>query len=297
MENKLTIMQTYMSANWHTRLNMFLEYPGFRNNFIRLEMNNSPKLVSSQPSALRNCHPVLKWGSVSIGIFSLILFLIFMIIGPRFSMPLNFSPGVGIGFDIILCMLFFLQHSLMTRPWLKSFMYNLIPKPLYPLLFSFVSGVTLLFVIFFWQGQTLVLFELPGWVKILLGAISVLSAYGMFWGISILREFDPFGLRKKKPKTKNVSFQQKGPYKWVRHPLYLFSIIFIWSSTHFTLDRIVFNVLWSIWIIVGTWLEDRDLFNAYPHEYGIYQTQVPMIIPTRLFHDIMLGKGWAALLK
>lgn len=290
MENTLTILKTYISANWQTRLDLFLEYPDLRNRFVRFEMNNSSKLTSSQPLAPINHHPVLKWGSIAIGIFSLILFLVFLVMGPRFSIPLNLSPGSETVLNIFLCMLFFFQHSLMTRPWFKSFMYDLIPQSLYPLLFSFVSGVTLLMVIFFWQGQTAVFLNLPGWITIIFGLISVLSAYGMFWGISTLSKFDPFGLRRKKPQTKKVSFQQKGPYKWVRHPLYLFSLILIWSTTCFTLDRIIFNILWSIWIIVGTGLEDRDITNAYPYEYGIYKTQVPMIIPTKVFQTIVLKK-------
>ena len=143
----------------------------------------------------------------------------------------------------------------------------------------------------------MVLFDLPGWIKILLSGICFLSVYGMFWGISTLREFDPFGLRNRKPKTKDISFQQKGPYKWVRHPLYLFSIIFIWSTTTFTIDRIIFNVLWTIWILLGTWLEDRDLFNTFPDKYGAYQKQVPMIVPTQLLQDTIIGKSWTAFFK
>ncbi|WP_022667412.1 hypothetical protein [Desulfospira joergensenii] len=144
MKKKLTTLETYISADWQSRLTLFLKYPGLRDNFIRFEMNNSPQLRTSQPSARINPHPVLKIGSAAIAISSLIMFVIFMVIGPRFSIPLNLSPGFEILFDIFLCMLFFLQHSLMTRPWFKSILYTVIPKFFYPLLFSFMSGVTLL---------------------------------------------------------------------------------------------------------------------------------------------------------
>ncbi len=134
-------------------------------------------------------------------------------------------------------------------------------------------------------------FDSPGWLEIIFGVISVLCAYGLYRSVTTLGGFDPFGLRTPKPQPQKVFFQQKGPYRWVRHPLYLFSFIFIWSTTSFTPDRIVFNLLWSIWIIVGTWLEDRDILNAYPNEYGSYQTQVPMIIPTQLLLNILLEKN------
>ncbi|MCK7479628.1 MAG: hypothetical protein M0C28_21625 [Candidatus Moduliflexus flocculans] len=50
-----------------------------------------------------------------------------------------------------------------------------------------------------------------------------------------------------------------GPYRLVRHPLYLLSIVMIWSCPDLTTDRLLFNLLWTGWIVVGAYLEERDL--------------------------------------
>ena len=73
----------------------------------------------------------------------------------------------------------------------------------------------------------------------------------------------------------------RGPYRWVRHPLYSATLLMIWSYPVLTADRLLFNVLFTIWILVGTMLEERDLVADYGEDYQNYQRRVPMLIPYR----------------
>ena len=49
-----------------------------------------------------------------------------------------------------------------------------------------------------------------------------------------------------------------------------------------TPDRLLFNVLWSAWVFVGTMLEERDLVRTFGEPYREYQRRVPMLLPLRL---------------
>jgi protein-S-isoprenylcysteine O-methyltransferase Ste14 len=71
----------------------------------------------------------------------------------------------------------------------------------------------------------------------------------------------------------------RGAYRWVRHPLYFFSLVMIWSFPDLTADRILFNVSWTAWIVVGTYLEERDLAREFGDAYRDYQRRVPMWVP------------------
>ena len=53
----------------------------------------------------------------------------------------------------------------------------------------------------------------------------------------------------------------------------------IWSSPDLTLDRLLFNVLFTTWIVIGTLLEERDLVAEFNEAYRDYQRNVPMLIP------------------
>jgi protein-S-isoprenylcysteine O-methyltransferase Ste14 len=72
-----------------------------------------------------------------------------------------------------------------------------------------------------------------------------------------------------------------GPYRWVRHPLYLTTLLMICSHPDLTADRLLFNILFTVWILAGTVLEERDLVDAYGDDYREYQRAVPMLIPYR----------------
>lgn len=68
-------------------------------------------------------------------------------------------------------------------------------------------------------------------------------------------------------------------HRYVRHPLYLFVLILIWSAPQMTADRLLFNILWTAWIVIGARLEERDLVGEFGDAYRDYQRRVPMLLP------------------
>ncbi|MHC4471200.1 MAG: methyltransferase family protein, partial [Planctomycetota bacterium] len=113
------------------------------------------------------------------------------------------------------------------------------------------------------------------------------SLAGIAWGILALGAFDAFGLGTirdylKGSRTPPLPFTIRGPYRWVRHPLYFFFLVMFWSHPDLTSDRLLFNGLWTVWMIVGTVLEERDLVTAFGETYRDYQRRVPMLIPWRV---------------
>ena len=72
----------------------------------------------------------------------------------------------------------------------------------------------------------------------------------------------------------------RGPFRYVRHPLYLFTLLLIWSTPRFSTDQLLFNVLWTTWIVVGTKLEERDLVADFGATYRQFQASVPMLVPS-----------------
>jgi protein-S-isoprenylcysteine O-methyltransferase Ste14 len=45
------------------------------------------------------------------------------------------------------------------------------------------------------------------------------------------------------------------------------------------MDRLLFNILWSAWIYIGTVLEERDLVEQFGDAYREYQKKVSMLFP------------------
>lgn len=71
----------------------------------------------------------------------------------------------------------------------------------------------------------------------------------------------------------------RGLYRWVRHPLYLFSILFLWFSPVMTVNRLLLNALATLYFVVGSIHEERRLARTFGQAYRDYQRSVPRLFP------------------
>jgi protein-S-isoprenylcysteine O-methyltransferase Ste14 len=72
---------------------------------------------------------------------------------------------------------------------------------------------------------------------------------------------------------------KNGLYAWVRHPLYLAGIVFIWLTPVMTGNLLALNVGITIYLIVGALYEERKLVKEFGEEYRQYRERTPMLIP------------------
>lgn len=71
----------------------------------------------------------------------------------------------------------------------------------------------------------------------------------------------------------------KGLYRWVRHPLYTAGLLFIWLAPLMSLNLLALNLGLSLYIVVGAYVEERKLLEAFGAAYAEYQRETPMLIP------------------
>jgi methanethiol S-methyltransferase len=93
------------------------------------------------------------------------------------------------------------------------------------------------------------------------------------------------GLWKGEQTEEPGEIKQKGLLGLMRHPMYFALIIYLWCNTFSVLDIIVNSVL-TIYIFIGTWLEEKKLVLEFGDAYNRYRKEVPMIIPfTKMNHQ------------
>ena len=70
-----------------------------------------------------------------------------------------------------------------------------------------------------------------------------------------------------------------GFYSRVRHPLYVFSILFLWLAPIMTESLLTFNISATIYFVLAARHEERSLAMEFGGEYEEYRRSVPMLLP------------------
>lgn len=189
--------------------------------------------------------------------------------------------------DALLSLAFFVQHSGMVRRPVRARLARVVPDRYQGAVYSIASGIVLALVVVLWQPSQTRLFVLEGPARWTARAVAVFAFVAFAVAVRALRgAFDPFGLAsirahlRGRP-SRSVDLAVRGPYLWVRHPLYSCVLLLLWSNPDVTADVLLLNVLWTIWIWAGAMLEERDLVAEFGSGYRQYQRQVPMLIPWR----------------
>lgn len=233
------------------------------------------------PGALCLAGLVLLIGGVSLAATAWFLFQ-----GPLHLVDLGLgsTAGLGLDLDLGLCLIFFLQHSIMIRRSFKQWLAGWLQPRFFGAVYTIASGLVLLALVVFWQESSQILGQPPTLIRWLIHGVFLAAAGLMAWGVLALALFDAFGLEgilrsERRSPQGPPRLTVRGPYLWVRHPLYLSALVMVWACPVMSLDRMLFNVLWSAWIVVATRLEERDLALVFGADYRQYQAQVPMLIP------------------
>ncbi len=221
--------------------------------------------------------------SLTLGAGSLIVFGVFLFFGPLGIADMGLGLIGALAFNAFLCVAFFLQHSGMIRKVARRRLSKFVSEQRLGALFSIASGLTLLVLVLLWQETGFLVASAEGPFRWSLRAVFFLSIAAQLWGIWALKSADLFGTDSllRSSGTTPSPMVVRGPYRWVRHPLYLTTLLMIWAYPDLTADRLLFNCLFTGWIFVGAFLEERDLVADYGQAYRDYQRRVPMMIPYR----------------
>ncbi|MFC2137419.1 methyltransferase family protein [Bacteroidota bacterium] len=71
-----------------------------------------------------------------------------------------------------------------------------------------------------------------------------------------------------------------GILKYVRHPWYTAVIILLWSR-NLDYTNLIANTILTIYIVIGTYLEEYKMIKAFGNEYIEYKKRVSMFIPLK----------------
>ncbi len=199
--------------------------------------------------------------------------------------PSTSPVKTAIAVNLLLLSLFGLQHSVMARPGFKRFWTKLVPQPIERSTYVLVSCIVTVLLIWQWRAIDIVVWNVEQ--PMLRAALWSLFAAGwlMVPVVSLLiNHFDLFGTRQvwlylRGKEYIPLPFGTPLLYNHVRHPLYIGWAVLFWATPTMTLGHLQFAAVLTLYMIVATVFEERDLLAHFGWQYAEYRERVPRFVP------------------
>ena len=100
--------------------------------------------------------------------------------------------------------------------------------------------------------------------------ISILKYFKLLSGVRTLYQVKP-----------STELRQEGIHNYVRHPLYLGTLLFIWGLFFIfpMLNNLIAVIIITGYTLIGIRLEEKKLLIEFGNLYAGYISRVPMLIP------------------
>jgi len=254
----------------------------------------STQELAAAPSSLSSANllgrvAVFGYGmaSYAIGVAGLLAMILATLgVLPLTGGPLHLDGRAGaIAFDVVLVALFGIQHAIMARPAFKQWWTTVIPKAAERSTFVLLSGLLMANAIWLWQPLDGALWtvESPTGRWLLLGGCALGWAY-MLTASFAIDHFELFGVKQVWRNLRGLDTQepklvQRLMYRFDRHPLMTGVVLGLWCTPDMTFGRLALALGFSVYIVIGVAMEERDLIGRHGGRYVDFARRVRTIVP------------------
>jgi len=194
----------------------------------------------------------------------------------------------------LIFLFFCISHSYLAEASVKEWVFSKAPKirPFYRIFYSLFSVLLLCLWIYFLPNDSTLIYSFPGMAKWFLLAINLSSFIfliyillkfnlGVFIGTRQVKDFLKF---KKRPEyldePEKGTLITLGLHKYVRHPIYTFSMLVLITNPAPTVREAYFSVCVILYFYIGSYFEEKKLIQRFGEEYKSYQKKTGRFFPS-----------------
>ena len=197
--------------------------------------------------------------------------------------------------DVLIIFLLFtvyaLIHSVLAshrvKETFKKYFGNLIA--LYRLGYNLFAIVSLYLIYELSPKPHVIIYDLPKPIDVLILIPQFIALIGILWSFKYICIKELLGINQiKRYMQRNYSSDLDedltltigGPYKYSRHPIYFFSIMFLLFRPTMDLFYLTFFLLIVAYFYIGAYYEEKKLVRSFGEIYTRYQESVSQIFPS-----------------
>jgi hypothetical protein len=189
----------------------------------------------------------------------------------RVRPPAGSAP---LAFDVALFTVFALHHSLFARDRVKGALAAFVPAPLVRSVFVWAASLLLIAVCLLWQPIGGEFYDDRGALAAAHLAVQFAGVWLIARSVGAIDALELAGIRAAADDPTEPALQTGGPYRLVRHPLYLGWMLIAFGAAHMTRDRFAFAAISSIYLVVAVPWEERSLRQSFGRAYEEYARTV-----------------------
>ncbi len=195
---------------------------------------------------------------------------------------------------IVLFALYGFIHSVLASEKVKIFFRKIFGKfiAFYRLGYNLFALIGLYFIWDLAPQPSLQIYQLSSPFDYLVLIPQFLALTGMIWCFKYISFKEFVGLNQFDRYLKNeisdsdldekYTLRIEGPYKYSRHPVYFFSIIFLMFRAEMSLFYLTMFISFTAYFYIGSYYEEKKLVRLFGDVYKDYQKKVPRIFPYRI---------------
>ena len=203
---------------------------------------------------------------------------------------------------IFLFTLFAASHTFLASSGFKQKLADSIGNKIafYRLFYNISSLIVFAAVYAVSPKPEITLYDLHYPYDIVIFVVQALSLIGLIWAISAFDASEFIGINQIRRYLNNEyrmedidekqSLNFKGPFKYSRHPVYFFSILFLGLRPTMSLFYFVMFVCVTVYFIVGSRYEEKKLVERFGESYLEYQKKVPAFVPYRFLNKNIINE-------
>ena len=198
--------------------------------------------------------------------------------------PAVSSPTVALATNMMLFGLFATHHSVMARSGAKRWLAQHLPPELERSTYVWVSSGLLIITCLLWRDLPGTVYRTTDWLQWLGFAVQASGLIVIALAVSVLDPLELAGVSQalqvktvadpRRHDSAGPALRVRGPYRWVRHPVYLGWILIVFGAPDMSTARLAFACISTGYILVAIPWEERSMADAFGDDYRRYTATV-----------------------